>query len=900
MVLTKAYLRYVESAVLGVVASSNANGVVLESDESGYRAAVPALEAVVIWNVKKGEKIRTLKAGKHEVTTIALSPDGVHIAVGYQDGVVRVWNLNTGSVASIFTGHKSAVSALQYDADGSRLVSGSKDTDVVVWDVVGEAGLFRLKGHKGMITCCWFMMKANVLVTSSKDTFVKFWDLDTQHCFLTLVEHANEVTGFVFARRESFLVTGSADNNLRLWEIRLGSPPDKNDSSTAADLASAEGLVQCRFVGQKQTQKVTYLGLDKSSQFMGCQGADNTLQIYCFRSEKEIEKRMRKKTKRESDKKPTVDDIIFYVLSLRASAKLRSFHFCWEQKEYIVALLLLQNNSFEVQRFRIVGKSKLDGTKLNLIAAPGHRTDIRTIQFSSDDSSLLSASNGQLKVYELSSQQCSRTLECGYAVSSMFVPGDRHAIIGTKNGEMQLFDLASGSLLETVAAHKGAIWSMCLTADKRGFVSGSADHEARFWEFELIQDDDYSKTSKRLSVAHVKTLKMTDDVLGVKYSPDQRLLAVALLDHTVKVFFSDTLKYFLCLYGHKLPVLAMDISSDSSLIATGSADKNIKLWGLDFGDCHKSIFAHGDSIMAVQFVPKTHLLFSASKDFTIKCWDADKFELVQTLEGHLSEIWCIAVSHDGNTVASGSHDRSLRLWTRTQEPLFIEEEREQERETEMEEEMAKVPEIVVPGETKSEIGMAGKKTIETIKAAERLMEAIDLAKEETAKLDEHEETCRETGKQIPLPPKHPLLVAYGNLTPSRYVLAVVKKVKSSELEESLLVLPFAYVMDLLQILDDWLKNGLEIELSCRCVFFLLRIHHDQIVASKSLLPVVDSLRQQTRKRVHETKDVIGFNIAGLRFLQRKMEESNVVFFEDVPETLEKKKKKRNLSVQAKW
>ena len=47
---------------------------------------------------------------------------------------------------------------------------------------------------------------------------------------------------------------------------------------------------------------------------------------------------------------------------------------------------------------------------------------------------------------------------------------------------------------------------------------------------------------KRLSVAHTKTMKMSDDVLGVKYSPDQRLLAVALLDSTVKVFFADSLK----------------------------------------------------------------------------------------------------------------------------------------------------------------------------------------------------------------------------------------------------------------------------------------------------------------------------------------------------------------------
>jgi U3 small nucleolar RNA-associated protein 12 len=51
---------------------------------------------------------------------------------------------------------------------------------------------------------------------------------------------------------------------------------------------------------------------------------------------------------------------------------------------------------------------------------------------------------------------------------------------------------------------------------------------------------------------HVKTLKMTDDILAVKYTPDGRLLAVALLDSTVKVFYQDTLKFFLSLYGHKV------------------------------------------------------------------------------------------------------------------------------------------------------------------------------------------------------------------------------------------------------------------------------------------------------------------------------------------------------------
>lgn len=142
----------------------------------------------------------------------------------------------------------------------------------------------------------------------------------------------------------------------------------------------------------------------------------------------------------------------------------------------------------------------------------------------------------------------------------------------------------------------------------------------------------------------MRTLKMSDEVLCVRYSPDQNLLAVSLLDATVKVFYHDTLKFFLSLYGHKvfeskrrnflltllllsqLPVLCMDISSDNTLITTCSADKNVKIWGLDFGDCHKSLFAHQESVMAIQFVWGTHYFFTVSKDKTVKYWDGDKVQ----------------------------------------------------------------------------------------------------------------------------------------------------------------------------------------------------------------------------------------------------------------------------------
>ncbi len=198
--------------------------------------------------------------------------------------------------------------------------------------------------------------------------------------------------------------------------------------------------------------------------------------------------------------------------------------------------------------------------------------------------------------------------------------------------------MASSSLIESVKAHEGPVWSLDVRPDKCGFVSGAADKQVKFWDFNLVEDASYSKITKRLTFIHTRTLKMSDDVLCVRISSDSRLLAVSLLDSTVKIFYFDTLKFFLSLYGHKLPVLSMDISSDSTLIITGSADKSVKIWGLDFGDCHKSLHAHQDSVMNVKFVWGTHYFFSCSKDKTIKNWDADKVDFLPRLTESLTRL----------------------------------------------------------------------------------------------------------------------------------------------------------------------------------------------------------------------------------------------------------------------
>ena len=128
-------------------------------------------------------------------------------------------------------------------------------------------------------------------------------------------------------------------------------------------------------------------------------------------------------------------------------------------------------------------------------------------------------------------------------------------IIGTRTGALELYDVAASSAVTAVAdAHSGAVWALQVRPDGRGLVTGSADQSVKFFDFEVRQEaaaDSAEAPTKTLALVHTRTLKMTDDVLSVRISPDGRLLAVALLVSTVKVLFADSLKFFLSLYGHK-------------------------------------------------------------------------------------------------------------------------------------------------------------------------------------------------------------------------------------------------------------------------------------------------------------------------------------------------------------
>lgn len=868
MGLTKQYLRYVPAGKFNIISSPGCNVQYVKIDnKAGRFVATGAAEDVAVWDSRVAEKKLTVEGDKHEATRICACRATHQLAVGYRDGSVVVYDSRSGQSESTFAGHRSAVSCLAFDRAGHRLATGSKDTDVAVWDVVGEQGLCRLSGHKGPITQVAFVDAGDVVVSSSTDTFIKLWQVSSGHCFKTLVSHVTEVWSFCLMSNE-YLVSGTNDNELRVWRL----------TEAGAECEP----VACEKVGSVIRQglgRVVSMCVDDSARVLCCHGNEKRLELFYFHTAEEAAERYRKKVKKLKKKcsEPSAIEAlspnslqfcVSRLVSVKTEAKVKSVDVCFA-KDRVKIVAALNDNSLAFYRLAVERK---EYARVNLITGAGHRSDAKSVIFG-EDGNIASGSATGIKVWNRNFS-CIRTIDSNHVLTICFATGDRYILAGTVEGLLCIVDTTSGELVESVEAHEKELWKVALLPNKRGCITCSSDCTVKMWDFDLLTN----RQPAVLSVLHVKTLQLPEPVLDIRVTADSNLIAASLLDSTVQIFFADSLKFFLNLHGHRLPVTCLDTSYDSTLIATGGADCCVKIWGLDYGDCHKSILAHKMAVSGLRFVPKTHYFFTCGKDGVLHQWDADNFERILTLRGHFGEAWDLAVSADGCSVVSCGQDRVMRVFEKSFEPLVLEDEREAERQEEEEETLATGDASVLRG--RNAMMLASKKTVNAEKGAELLLECLDTIKE-------YKEALKQS-KSTTLPP---IMMAFNATTTDEYVMAILRKIRCSDMEEILSLLPFASVNQLIEQLIPLLKRSREVEVINRVLVFLVRAHHKPIVSSRNLFLTMKQLQSLSMKRVTEARDLVGCNLHGLLYVQRERELlSGITLFQDSLSLHRKKRK----------
>ncbi len=638
-----------------------------------------------------------------------------------------------------------------------------------------------------------------------------------------------------------------------------------------------------------------------------------------------------------------------YIATARSSHKIKAFTFTpHKNKSGSIRLVLsLSTNALETHSIapRVrkddenqTTASEYDTSLISTLDMYGHPTGIRSIALSSDDTFACTVSKNVAKVWNVEKRSCIRslTLSSGkikskkasfYGLCVTFLPGDTHFVLGTREGHLLIVDIASGDIVYfEEKAHEKEIWSIDLKNPKPNnsmlengenssaitIMTGSADKSVKFWEIERQSnssddendDEDYeidagSKVNQYQNhpmLVHVRTLQTTDDVVACRYSYDaaKRMVFVSTLDSQIKVFFDDTLKFFLSLYGHSLPALAIDASDDDVLLASGGADKSIKIWGLDFGDTHRTLYGHSDSITDLKFVKKTHNFFTCSKDMTVRYWDADRFEQILLLNGHSGEINCLSLSKTGAFVLSGGMDRQVRVWERTKDMVFLEEEKERELEAafdNVDTKDDKGTEHILRARSRNEEGdeddenednenlpqseAAVRRSVLSISSGDRIMEALERADQELKDIALFN-SSQKTKNVEDRTNRTPNIMLLG-MEPPAYILWVLRSIKSTELEQSLLILPLSHIERLIYYLILLLRRGQGVEICSRAAICLIKSHQNQIIYggsgssgrknSNMSIPLRE-LRRLLKVRLGEARDTVGYNLAAMRMVIR--------------------------------
>jgi WD40 repeat protein len=227
----------------------------------------------------KGSLIWRLLSRADEAWSLAFSPDGKLLAIGYHDGLIQIFDIEHRSNLAVLTKFRGNVVAMTFSDDGHKLAAAMWEWKACIWDFDKEEVIeiqkaeggnslafspsgeklaiahgqfsridvynadnaqfeYSLRGHRRSIvpnsfgdyvnSLC-FSPDGKLLVSGADDAMIIEWDMASKTSKMMLEGHAYIVLSIVFSPSGKHFVSGGGESysynkmtTVRRWDVRSG------------------------------------------------------------------------------------------------------------------------------------------------------------------------------------------------------------------------------------------------------------------------------------------------------------------------------------------------------------------------------------------------------------------------------------------------------------------------------------------------------------------------------------------------------------------------------------------------------------------------------------------------------------------------------------------------------
>lgn len=261
------------------------------------------------------------------------------------------------------------------------------------------------------------------------------------------------------------------------------------------------------------------------------------------------------------------------------------------------------------------------------------------------------AADGEIRLWQTASGTSLQTYQghTGGVRSIAFSPDGKWLISGSEDHTVRCWDVLTGRCIKVLQAHSGVIRSVATSFHGRLIASGSEDQTIRLWN---IDSGSYTSTLR----GH------TNWIRSIAFSKDDRMIASASDDKSIIIWDINTGNYLTTLLGHTDIVRTISFSPIENILVSGGNDETIRVWDYRTGRCLHTLYGHTYPIRSVAFSPNGRLIASAGDDQSIRLWDVNSAQCLNILREHTKRVWSVAFSPDGQYLVSGSEDQTVRFW----------------------------------------------------------------------------------------------------------------------------------------------------------------------------------------------------------------------------------------------